>query len=211
MRMQKIACGVIAPKFVLLLVLGSSVAAGAQSDEAMSSSTVQSIDNRAAEVADWYRASALANSDDPIRNIASRFEISAGSGENAVTLVTALHAGHKVEIFDTSGIDMNMDDTFEVITINKTATAYSLDNVFHILSLAEARLQNMQEINLADFGIAITEVLTLRESGLGWIEISQALGADNIVYLRSTQKQKTGAGANPSNTLPAETLSNSDI
>jgi hypothetical protein len=186
MRIWELARGPLAGKLMLVLGLAVSCSLSAQSDEAIT------------------RA-------DSVQDIASQFETSAGSSENAVALVQALHAGKRLEIVDTRDVDMEKDDAFAVIVVNKTSTPYSFDNVFHILLLADARVQNGEETNLADFGVAINEVLSLRESGSGWNEISQAFGVDSAVNFRSVQNRAAAVTANPINALPANALSVSGI
>lgn len=99
--------------------------------------------------------------------------------------------------------DMNMDDTAGGVEI-QNETAYGFGNVSHILTLAEAQLLDLRikdptpeqieaalrggDITIGDVDnpetVTLEGILTMRESGMGYGEIAQALGT-KLGHLKS--------------------------
>lgn len=139
-----------------------------------------------------------------IDKIMSEFEDFAGSQENADALVRGLRTGSDINLSDPDGMD-GMDGAGEVTIENETA--YGFGNVSHILTLAEAQLNDLGiedptpeqiqaallggEIDLGDMQDPemVSGILYMREElGMGWGEIAQELGF-KLGHLKSAKKR----------------------
>ncbi|MEJ2093669.1 MAG: hypothetical protein P8X93_00400 [Gammaproteobacteria bacterium] len=155
-----------------------------------------------------------------IDKLASEFEDFAGSEENADALVRGLRTGSSISLVSDDmapdgmdGMD-GMDGASEVTIDNETSYGYG--NVSHILTLAEAQLSDMGiedptpeqieavlrggDIDIGDADnpetVTLEGILSLRESGMGYGEISQELGLGPFGQLVAAKKRGFGFGDN---------------